>query len=212
MSYYLGGDLAALEEAVVSDVYFEGLGGAGDWKSPSMGGARARHFAAEQRNWAGRLKGSQGAVGGNVPRIIGGGTGGKVKDDKGKWRDPTAADNQSMKEGTFDPKRTGGGGYTDGGGRRVGSETKEGNAQAALTSSAAWQADQSRQQDQGAAGWNKFAGARSGESKQAQSPQQQQQQRAAQSPTAQRAQWEQAGKGRSDGLPAWQTTNLRGLW
>lgn len=113
MSYYLGGDLGALEESVCADAYFEGLQGAGDWISPSAGGARVRQFAQEQRNWAGRMKGSQYAVGGNVPRIIGAGKGDRVRDGKG-WRDKTPAERAA---GAAAPAGGGGGKGAPAGGK-----------------------------------------------------------------------------------------------
>lgn len=225
MSYYLSDKLASLEDAVVADAYAEGMQGlgyvkggsrgwstAGDWKSPSASGASARNFDRAQQqyqNMAQQAAGARNTMGG-PPRIIGGGAGDKVKGADGKWRNPTAADKAAQAAGTFDPKNTGGGGYTDSRGQRVGSQTKEGNAAAATTASAAWRADQSRQQDQAAAGWDRFAETKSGQ--QSARPQQAQPQQRVQSQQQQQTNWEKAGAGRTDGLPAWQTKNLRGFW
>lgn len=85
MSYYLGDRLAALEDAVCADAYFEGLG--------SLGMTSAQRVQAENRQWKYTQHHGAGAPNQMIfkPTVIGGGVGDRVRDGKG-WRDKTGAE------------------------------------------------------------------------------------------------------------------------
>lgn len=117
MSGFFGEDefQCDLEDAVCAATYAEGLG--------SLGITSAQRMQAENRQWKAinamkQYAPQQSGLSRPGFSVQAGGSD-KVKGEDGQWRQATEGEKSSMRQGTFDPKKTAQGRYETEGGRQI---------------------------------------------------------------------------------------------